>query len=75
MIPILYEAALYFPRVQGHKRSKIRRIFMKKRYDEPPSLLETLLWWWVVRPDLGAAIALEAPPELKEIISQYILKN
>jgi len=48
---------------------------MKKRYDEPPSLLETLLWWWVVRPDLGAAIALEAPPELKEIISQYILKN
>ncbi len=43
--------------------------------DEPPSMLETFLWWWVVRPDLGAAIALEAPPELKEIISQYILKN
>jgi len=43
--------------------------------DEPPSMLETFLWWWAVRPDLGYAIALEAPPELKEIISQYILKN
>jgi hypothetical protein len=43
--------------------------------DEPPSLLETLTWWWVVRPDLGAAIAIEAPQELKEIISQYILQN
>jgi hypothetical protein len=43
--------------------------------DEPPSLLETLAWWWVVRPDLGAAIAIEAPQELKEIISQYILQN
>jgi hypothetical protein len=43
--------------------------------DEPPSRLETLTWWWVVRPDLGAAIAIEAPQELKEIISQYILRN
>jgi hypothetical protein len=43
--------------------------------DEPPSLLETLTWWWVVRPDLGAAIAIEAPQEFKEIISQYILRN
>ena len=43
--------------------------------DEPPSLLETLTWWWVVRPDLGAAIAIEAPQEPKEIISQYILQN
>jgi hypothetical protein len=43
--------------------------------EEPASLLETLLWWWVVRPDLGAAIAREAPQELKEIISQYILNN
>lgn len=43
--------------------------------DEPPSMKETLLWWWVVRPDLGSAIASEAPQELKEIISQYILKN
>jgi hypothetical protein len=41
--------------------------------NDPPSHLETLLWWWVVRPDLGAAIAIEAPQELKEIISQYIL--
>jgi hypothetical protein len=43
--------------------------------DDPPSRLETLIWWWVVRPDLGAAIALEAPQELKEIIGQYILQN
>lgn len=43
--------------------------------DEPPSRLETLTWWWVVRPDLGAAIAIEAPPELKEIISPYILRS
>jgi hypothetical protein len=43
--------------------------------DEPASRLETLTWWWVVRPDLGAAIAIEAPQELKEIISQYILRN
>ncbi|MBE9130191.1 MULTISPECIES: hypothetical protein [unclassified Coleofasciculus] len=43
--------------------------------DEPPSRLETLTWWWVVRPDLGAAIAIEAPQELKEIIGQYILQN
>jgi len=28
-----------------------------------------------VRPDLGAAIAKEAPQELKNIISQYILQN
>lgn len=43
--------------------------------DDPPSSLETLIWWWVVRPDLGAAIAIEAPQELKEIIGQYILHN
>ncbi len=43
--------------------------------DEPPNSLEILIWWWVVRPDLGAAIAIEAPQELKEIISQYILRN
>ncbi|MEQ8974662.1 MAG: hypothetical protein RIE73_30290 [Coleofasciculus sp. C1-SOL-03] len=43
--------------------------------DEPPSRLETLIWWWVVRPDLGAAIAIEAPQYLKEIIGQYILQN
>jgi hypothetical protein len=43
--------------------------------DEPPNLLETLVWWWVVRPDLGAAIAIEAPQELKEIIGHYILQN
>ena len=43
--------------------------------EEPPSQMETLVWWWVVRPDLGAAIAIEAPQELKEIISQYILRN
>ena len=42
--------------------------------DEPPNHLETLVWWWVVRPDLGAAIAREAPQELKQIISQYILQ-
>jgi len=28
-----------------------------------------------VRPDLGAAIAIEAPQELKNIISQYIMQN
>lgn len=43
--------------------------------EQPPSQQETLVWWWVVRPDLGAAIAIEAPQELKEIISQYILQN
>lgn len=43
--------------------------------DQPPSHQETLVWWWVVRPDLGAAIAIEAHQELKEIISQYILRN
>ena len=43
--------------------------------DEPPNLLEILVWWWVVRPDLGAAIAIEAPQELKEIIGHYILQN
>ncbi|MBN3951506.1 MAG: hypothetical protein HWQ38_35565 [Nostoc sp. NMS7] len=43
--------------------------------DEPTSLLETLLWWWVIRPNFGAAIANESPQELKEIISQYILRN
>ena len=43
--------------------------------DDPPSRLETLIWWWVVRPDLGAAIAIESPQELKEIIGQYILHN
>lgn len=43
--------------------------------DDPPSKIETLTWWWVIRPDLGAAIAIEAPQELKEIISQYILQN
>ena len=42
--------------------------------EEAPNLLETLIWWWVVRPDLGAAIAIEAPQELKEIISRYILQ-
>ena len=43
--------------------------------NEPPGHLETLTWWWVVRPDLGAAIAIEAPQELKEIIGHYILQN
>lgn len=51
--------------------------------DEPPSYLERLMWWWVVRPDIGAAfaercgcnIALEAPVELKRIIGNYILSS
>jgi len=43
--------------------------------ENPPSQLETLVWWWVVRPDLGAAIAIEALQKLKNIISQYILQN
>lgn len=43
--------------------------------DEPPSQLETLTWWWVIRPDLGAAIAIEAPDELKKIIGKYILDS
>ncbi|MEG3976068.1 hypothetical protein QT970_15810 [Microcoleus sp. herbarium8] len=42
--------------------------------DDPPNHLETLVWWWVVRPDLGAAIAIEAPEELKKVISHYILQ-
>jgi hypothetical protein len=37
--------------------------------------LERLVWWWVVRPDMGAAIALEAPLELKKIIGNYILMS
>jgi hypothetical protein len=41
--------------------------------EEPPSDLEKLVWWWVVRPDLGAAVDLEAPLELKRIIGNYIL--
>lgn len=40
-----------------------------------PSYLETLIWWWIVRPDLGVAIAIEAHQELKEIIGHYILHN
>jgi hypothetical protein len=48
---------------------------LTKFHQEPPSLLETLTWWWVVRPDLGAAIAIEAPQEFKEIIAHYILQN
>jgi hypothetical protein len=42
--------------------------------DDTPNHLETLVWWWVVRPDLGAAIAIEAPEELKKIISLYIMQ-
>jgi hypothetical protein len=41
--------------------------------NNPQTQLETLLWWWVIRPDLGAAIAIEAPQELKEIITNYLL--
>ncbi len=40
--------------------------------DDPPSVTETLLWWWVVRPDLGAAIAYEATEEIREAIVDYI---
>ncbi|NEP87843.1 MULTISPECIES: hypothetical protein [Okeania] len=43
--------------------------------DEPPSYLERLMWWWVVRPDMGVAFALEDPVELKRIIGNYILIN
>ncbi|MDB9515173.1 hypothetical protein PN499_28635 [Kamptonema animale CS-326] len=42
--------------------------------ENPPNHLEKLVWWWVVRPDLGAAIAKEAPQEFRKIISQYILQ-
>lgn len=42
---------------------------------EPPSRVEILIWWWVIRPDLGAAIAIEAPDELKKVICKYILEN
>jgi hypothetical protein len=38
---------------------------------DPPSDAETLLWWWVVRPDLGAAIAYEATTEIREVIAEY----
>ncbi|KZL48862.1 MULTISPECIES: hypothetical protein [Cyanophyceae] len=43
--------------------------------NEPPSQIEILTWWWVIRPDLGAAIAIEAPDELKKIIGKHILEN
>jgi len=42
--------------------------------DDTSNHLETLVWWWVVRPDLGAAIAIEAPEEIKKIISLYIMQ-
>lgn len=43
--------------------------------EDPPTEAERLAWWWVVRPDLGAAIAAEADDELAEIIGQYILEE
>ncbi len=43
--------------------------------ENPPNHLEKLVWWWVVRPDLGSAIAIEAPQKLKNIIIQYIMQN
>jgi hypothetical protein len=39
--------------------------------NDPPSELETFLWWWVVRPDLGAAIAYEADEETRLTIADY----
>ena len=33
-----------------------------------------LLWLWVVRPDLGAAIAYKAPIEVRRQIADYILE-
>ena len=42
--------------------------------NDTPNHLETLVWWWVVRPDLGAAIAIEAHEKLKKIISLYIMQ-
>lgn len=48
--------------------------------NEPPTLIETLIWSWTVRPDLGAAIASDAPKDieeaqkLKEAIADYILQ-
>jgi hypothetical protein len=46
--------------------------------DNTPSLMETFTWWWVVRPDLGAAIAINLPDtkeaqKLREAIADYIL--
>ena len=48
--------------------------------NDPPTLTETLTWWWTVRPDLGAAIASDVPKDieeaqqLKEAIADYILQ-
>lgn len=41
----------------------------------PPSVAETLVWWWVIRPDLGAAIAYGATDEIRDVIAQYIMEN
>ncbi|MGK7956998.1 MAG: hypothetical protein AB4063_17375 [Crocosphaera sp.] len=59
----------FFPNIIGVNDGSIEWCPNK----EPPNYLEKLLWWWVVRPDMGAAIALEAPLELKRIIGNYIL--
>lgn len=42
---------------------------------DPPSEAETLLWWWVVRPDLGSAIAYEATEEVREVIAYYVMEK
>lgn len=34
-----------------------------------------LVWWWVVRPDLGAAIAYEASDVLRQQIADYISEH
>ena len=32
------------------------------------------IWWWVVRPDLGSAIADEANKEIRQQIANYMLE-
>ena len=47
--------------------------------DNAPSLMESFTWWWVVRPDLGAAITINLhknvaeAQKLREAIADYIL--
>jgi len=43
--------------------------------NEPPTVAETLAWWWVARPDLGNEIAKEADEEFRQIILEYVAES
>jgi len=40
--------------------------------EDPPSQSETLAWLWFIRPDLSAEIAIDAPPELQNLIQKKL---